>query len=322
MPHDDSSSTADVHFGVGLSDEGGPEAAAAAACLAAQRAIAPAQARGLLICDNFEGEHAAVLTGACSVADASIVHGAVTFSQFSHDGAPADKSVGALAIGGNDVQVTAQAVADIRDREEASGVELGKRLAPAVENAQGSKVLILIGDCHVPRNEQLLQGVQDVLGDTLPIVGCSAKLAPDVCVYHAGELVEGGTIGVLVSGKFRLGLASASVGWRKGTSQQIASSAGAGVTAVMDDLQATPDLILGFNCGGRRGLLLKDDPTRVAGELDEIRRVLPEGVPLLTMYGSGEMGHVHRDEAATAVGFHIMLCAIAAASTDPREHTA
>ena len=303
---------ADVRFGAGISAKTDPAAAAAEACSQAKAAIAPAAVKCLLLCDNFDGQRAEVLKGACTIVPASVVHGVVTHAQFTNAAAPGGKSVAALAIGGEDAQVSAACVPNVRGRELECGAELGGKLKDAVEGAQAGKLLILVGDCHVPKNKPLTQGVQQALGKDLAIIGCSAKTTKDVCVYSGGKQVAQGALAVLISGPFQIGLSAGTVGWNKGTPDQICQSAGQTVDAAVKALGTTPDAIVAFDCGGRRGLLLKGRPSMADGELKAIRKVLAPDVPLLAMYGSGEIGHVDGKTPSEGVGYHIAVCAIAA----------
>jgi len=302
---------ADVRFGAGISAKADPAAAAAEACAHAKAAIAPATAKCVLLCDNFGGQRAAVLKGACSVVPASVVHGVVTYAQFTNAAAPGKKSVAALAIGGKDVQVSTACVPSVRGKELECGAELGGKLKAVVEGARDGKLLILVGDCHVPKNKPLTQGVQQALGKDLAIIGCSAKTTKDVCVYNAGQQVAQGALAVLISGPFQIGLSAGTVGWDKGTPEQICESAGQTVATAVKALGAAPDAIIAFDCGGRRGLLLKGGQDMADGELKAIRKVIAPNVPLIAMYGSGEIGHVDGKTPSEGVGYHIAVCAIA-----------
>ncbi|MBM4084661.1 MAG: hypothetical protein FJ272_07720 [Planctomycetes bacterium] len=294
----------DMAFGVGIQGGADAEKCAQEACLAAQRALGKTPPKAVFLCDNFEGGREAVLRGAAKVFPSQITHGVVTYAQFTQDGAPADKSVAALALGGDDLHVTVECVPQVRDKEEEAGKALGEKFQPPPPGVTGGKLLILVGDCHVPKNQKLVAGVQSVLGKDVPIVGAAAKTTPDVCVYYQGKVVPQGALALLLTGNFRVGLAAASAGWNTGSPDDICRTAKEGLEAALKSLGTKPALVLAFDCGGRLGLISKGGPSYAGGELAQIKPLIG-AAPLLALYGSGEIGHTQPDKPAEGVGFHI-----------------
>ena len=68
-----------------------------------------------------------------------------------------------------------------------------------------------------------------------------------------------------------------------------------------------PKLVLVFDCGGRRGMMLKNK--NFPKELEAMKEVAGSA-PIFGFYGSGEIGQAGCDSPAHGVGYHISACAI------------
>ena len=286
--------------GTGASMSTNAKAAGIEAATQARQALGSTKAKVVLVHHSgalFKGRDQ-VLDGVATVFDRSIVYGCGAYATLTSEGNNAHVAV--LALGG-DVHVdVAVAKTAGKDDDVACGRRIGEALKQAAQTKATGRVLVLFGDCHIPRNHQVVRGVQAVLGNAFPIIGAAAYKST---IFVKGLPVSGSNLGLLLTGDFTCGFSLKKDMTRDG----LVSSARDCLKEAVGDRK--PDLVLVFDCGGRRGEMLKHK--NFDQELAAMKGVVGTA-PLFGFYGSGEMGRTCTAPTAKGVGYHIAACAIVA----------
>ena len=286
-----------VTFGVGSSESKDALAAGTEAAAAAAKGLGDKKAKLVLVFhkDDLAEDSKKVLEGVGSVFDSGIVYGANAYAALTHENN--DGLVAVLALADVDV---AAAVAAVDGDHEGCGVRIGKQLKSACKAAAGGKLLLLFGACHIPKNNDLVKGALSVLGDDLAVIGGAAYKDR---TYAGGEPVEKSNVGLLISGDFRCGF-----GINKDNSEKgLIASAKQTFEQAVGDAGDKVALMLVFDCGGRRGKMLKNGS--FSEELSAMKSVVGD-TPIFGFYGSGEMGRKCCDTPSFGDGYHISATAL------------
>ncbi len=296
-----------VVAGTGHSDSKDPAAAGAEAAGKAKAALGNQKAKVVLVFDSDEigskpADKQKVLDAVAAVFDASIIYGCSAYNSITE--ASNYATVGVVALGG---KVRADAcLAKLEGKDHAGcGKAIGEGIKPAVEKAGGKgKVLILIGDCHVPANDKLVKGVCGVLGEKFPVAGGAAKGG---LTYCKGKVVRKSNLGLLLSGDFQCGFSAKQAPGGTPKPMEVVNATAEAFKQAVGDNRNRVLVALAFDCGGRRGQMGKERPKELAG----MKKVVGKA-PIIGFYGSGETGPASTGAAPRGVGYHIIAVALLA----------
>jgi hypothetical protein len=279
-------------------------AEAASAALAALGATPPRivvvfAARKFLVPELIAG-----VAGSC---DRSIIYGCEGYSpitragNFADQGHAIDHGVAVMALGGSaTVTAVSEPVAPGKDkgRFAASGTRLGARLVrdPAAKGA----VILTFGNQHVGDNQLLVDGLWPALAAPVPVIGVAAG-GDSAKEIVRGEIVAGVNIALLIQGDFLVG-----TGLAGGSAEQTVAKAEEAVrVALTAHAGRSADLTLIFDCGGRRGTLVKN--RQIEAEFAAIAAATGSA-PLFGFYGGGEIGMT--GGKPVGVGHHVAVAAL------------
>jgi len=253
------------------------------------------------------------IEGVASVFPAGIICGGASYGSFTQSGALGSDAVALLGIGGDGIGVkaaieteTGAAGLDMETQEDALSAALaqaGARLTIKLSATANDALLILIADAHSPKNQFVMDGVQSVVGKTLPITGGSVnKNAGQTFVTYRGKMYPDSILGILLSGDLKV----AQTGRKAKTNDAVLTTAKAGSAAALKALDAKPVAALAFDCGGRMGKL-----DNLEDELKAIQESIGKDIPLFGCYNAGEFGPADETDAEPGVacgrGWHIMF---------------
>jgi hypothetical protein len=300
---DDAETLALWHFdpafaGTGLSALTDPFRAGAEAALRARKALGSGEARAVIVFDNLPGDeaaHKALIEGIGWFFDPATVFGCTGFGPITRDGATG--TVGVLALG--EAFTVASACATVAGDHEACGSSLGQALKGDLAKAATGRVVILLGDCHVPANDALVRGFLRGAGANVPTVGGSCP--QNGLVYDKGVPKRSANIALMLTGEFRVGLALQAAH----APDQIAASAREAAARAARTESGGPGLLLVFDCVSRLQAL----GAHAATELEAIRSAVGSA-PLFGFYGSGEIGAETVGAQPRGVGAHVTMCAL------------
>ena len=246
-------------------------------------------------------DQAKALAGVVSIFDAGIVHGCAGYNTITEEGNAGTVSV--LALGGEIGVTPVMAAVENKDLE-ACGKAIGKKLEHPSKIKHSGKVVVLIGDCHVPSNDKVVKGIAGVIGDDIPIVGGAAMGGT---TYFKGKIAgKAKNIGILITGDFLVGCSILNAGPADVHANKVVAAAGQAFKNAVGENLAHTALVFAFDCGGRRGNMGKDRPE----ELKVMQAVVGKKMPLIGFYGSGEMGPKACGQPSAGVGYHISACAL------------
>jgi hypothetical protein len=286
------------------------------AALQLQKEMGQTKPHTVVLAECFEdkGPKKEVLKGVCSVFDKEIVFGFSTYGSFAQQGCLDVDSVGLLGIGGDGIATTVTikrnlGIAGLTMEDDAERIEErlsigGAELAGKLPRTVNDRLLVLMADAHSPKNQFLLDGVQEVMGKDFPITGGSAnKNAGQTFVYFQGKMYTDSAIALLLSGDFKVSLA----GRQAKENTKVISSAADGATEAIKGSEAKPFGVLAFNCAGRKGKL-----DNIADELEAIQGAIGKDLPLFGAYCAGEIGPADAaekssDTLSSGVGWHVMF---------------
>lgn len=238
-----------------------------------------------------------LLKGVASVFDSTIVYGCSGFCPITQDGN--DGTVAVMALSGR-IEVNS-ATADLSGGQIACGKRIGYDLRQAArDNMEKTNLLILLGDCHVPADDQLVNGVKSVLGDCFNIAGAAHPL--DGILYYKGKPALNSNLGLMISGDFTCGFSTKAAS----DSPEVVRTGGEATREALRGANGRADAALVFDCVSRLQMLGADR----SKELQAIRASLGD-TPILGIYGSGEIGPSSNGAPASGVGGHIVICVIA-----------
>lgn len=286
-------------IGVGHSELKGAAEAGEEAAKQAKAAFKGAKANVVLVFDCVGGGAKGKQTMLDAVAqcfDKSIIYGCSAYNaitQVSPSG-----TVGVLALGG--VHADA-ALSNLDGGHEACGKRIGEALKGAAEKTKDhGRLLVLIGDCHYPINQKLVDGVCGVLGEKFPISGGAAK---DGLTYSKGKVYTKSNLGLLISGDFTCRFAIKKAKTTK--PMDVVNAAGDAFRKAIGDRKDKLQMVFAFDCGGRRGQMKDKRPLEVV-QMKEAAG----SAPIFGFYGSGETGRDGNDAPPKGVGYHICAAAI------------
>jgi hypothetical protein len=296
-----------------------PAAAGKAAAEKLIAAMGDVKPKAVLLSECFEDLEykQQLLDGVCSVIPKDIVYGGATYGSFTRDQCTDFDSVCLLGIGGDGISVAPALVTDlgvakltfeeheqlIKERLHAAGA----RLAGQLQRTDKDRLTVLLADAHSPKNQYLVEGVQQVLGAKFPITGGSAnKNAGQAFVYFRGKAYTDSAVALMLSGDFRVSLA----GRKAMDNDQVIATARAAASQAMAGLKGRPLAVLAFNCAGRRGKL-----RRAEDELTAIQSALEKDLTLFGCYCAGEIGPLDVTDKDPNVlsggaGWHVMFTVI------------
>jgi len=297
-----------------------PAAAGKAAAESLKKAMGDVAPKAVILSECFEDREfkEKLLGGVCSVLPDEVVMGGATYGSFTQEGCTDFDAVCLLGIGGEGIGVSARLVTEmgtakltfeqdqdlIRKKLHAAGNQLASKL----RRTDKDRVLLLIADAHAPKNQYLVEGVQQVLGKQFPITGgCANKNAGQTFVYFRGKMHEDAAVAVMLSGDFQVALS----GRQANEEQKVIASANEGAAAALRAVKGSPVCTLAFNCAGRRSKLQNYEE-----ELAAMQKALGKELPLFGCYCAGEIGPVDNpDEPSDALsggsGWHVMFTVIA-----------
>lgn len=296
-----------------------PAAAGKAAAEKLKAAMGETPLKAVIVSECFEDAEnkQALLGGICSVIPPEIVFGQATYGSFTQAGCGGFDTVCLLGIGGEGIGVAGALVrdlgvskltfetheAEIKQRLHAAGAKLAGKLP----RAGGDRLALLLADAHSPKNQSLVEGVQQTLGGEFPITGGSAnKNAGQTFVYFQGRALTDSAVALMLSGDFRVVLA----GRKAMDNDQVIATAREAAAQTLAASAGKPQAVLAFNCAGRRGKL-----KRPADELEAIQTALGKELPLFGCYCAGEVGPLDASEKKANVlsggsGWHVMFTVI------------
>ncbi len=290
-----------VQVGTGYSVEEDAQKAGAEAAKKAKAALGDQKAKVVIVFGLSKLDHAKMLEGVNSVFDPSVVYGCSAYNAITEEGN--NGSVGVLALAGM-IKVTT-AIADVKDKDfEGCGKKIGEALKEAAQVKDTGKLLIAIGDCHVPADDKVVKGICGVLGEKFPVIGGAAT---DGIVYCKGKVVgKAKNLGILITGEFTIGCSTLNEGPPDVHKNKVVAAAGQAFKNAVGDDKDKVVMMFAFDCGGRRTNMGKDRPD----ELKVMQAVVGKRMPIIGFYGSGEIGPKDNDSAPKGVGFHISACAL------------
>jgi hypothetical protein len=297
-------------------EDGDPLAAGKAAAESLEKAMGGVALKAVIVSECFEDQEnkEKVLAGICSVVGADVVFGGATYGSFTQLGCAGFDSVCLLGIGGDGIGVSAGLVtemgtakltvaehqAELIERLHAAGKTLGEKL----HRTTLDRLLILVPDAHSPKNQYLVEGVQQVFGPQFPITGGSAnKNAGQTFVYYRGKSYQDSAVALMLSGNFQVSMS----GRMAKDKEAVIRTAAEGAAEALSKASGTPVAVLAYNCAGRRGKL-----DNVAEELQAMQKSLGTTVPLFGCYNAGEIGPVDASEKTSDAlcggsGWHVMF---------------
>jgi len=294
-----------VSAGTGYSELQDAEKAGVEAAKQAKKALGKVKPKLVLafaIPNKFD--QAKAVAGVASVFDAKIVHGCSSYNAITESGNAG--TIAVLALGG-DICVT-PVLADLekKDKEgyKACGTKIGEGLKKACGAKASGKVVVLIGDCHVPQNDNVVKGITGVIGEKIPVVGAAAMGGT---TYYQGKVVgKSKNLGILITGNFAVGCSILKEGPADVHANKVVAAAGQAFKDAVGKNKGHTALVFAFDCGGRRGKMGKNRPE----ELKVMKAVVGKKIPIFGFYGSGEMGTDACGKPSRGVGWHISACAL------------
>lgn len=293
-------SVAAIQVGLGSSNLPTARRAGHQAASQAKSALGQADVKLVLVFDNVADDAASkreLMAGVGQVFPKERIFGCSAYSTLTTAGN--SDAVGVLALGG-DVKVAA-ASTDLNGGQESSGKAIGTMLAEHLNPSDPGRLLILLGACTVPRNKELLRGVQSVFGQDLPIVGGAASRGQ--YVYAGGYVLRESNLGILLTGEFELAFAGGTAPSR--TADEVIEVGGRIAEQALKRVKDRTVLALVCNCAGR----FMEMDGRHAEEFQGISNAAA-GAPLFGFYSNGEIGHLDNESCSQGVGHHIMIAAI------------
>jgi hypothetical protein len=282
-------------------------------------AMGPTQLKAVIVSECYEDRDnkSALLKSLCAVLPKDIVFGAATYGSFTQAGCTDYDAVGLLGLGGDGLQVDAQLVTamgtaklTVDTDKEAIAERLhkaGAALATGVKKTDRDRLLVLLADAHSPKNQYLVEGLQQVLGKDFPITGgCANKNAGQTFVYYQGEIHDDSAVALMLSGDFAITI----TGKQANVNDLVISTARDGASDAIKKATGKPVAVLAFNCAGRRSKLKKYED-----ELQAMQDVLGKNLVLFGCYCAGEMGPIDdvtlRDKAPYGgSGWHVMFTVV------------
>jgi hypothetical protein len=296
-----------------------PAAAGRAAATKLREEMGDTELKAVIVSECFEDRELKepLLTGICSVIDKDMVFGSATYGSFTQDGCTDFDSVCLLGFGGDGIGVSAALVqqmgtaklafdeheAEIKARLHAAGARLSKNLP----KTDLDRLVVVIPDAHSPKNQYLVEGMQQVLGKRFPMTGGSAnKNAGQTFVYFRGRMFQDSAVALMLSGNFQLTMA----GRLAKDKDAVIRTAEDGAREAMEKMDKQPIAVLAYNCAGRRSKLIE-----MQEELDAIQNAIGKRVPLFGCYNAGEIGPLdptekQPDALCGGSGWHVIFTVI------------
>jgi len=299
-----------------VDEDENPAAAGKAAAAALKKAMGSTPLKAVLVSECFEDQEnkQKLLRAVTAELPEQIVFGESTYGSFVQAGPAGADSVCLLGIGGDGIGITAALVTDLgtskllveTDRE-AIQKRLnvaGGKLAQKIPKTDRDRLLVLLADAHSPKNQFLVEGLQQVVGKRFPITGgCANKNSGQTFVYFGGRMHADSALALMLSGDFHVSLAGRQA---KDNDGVIATAEQAAATA-LGGLQGKPLGALAFDCAGRKGKL-----KRLSDELQAVQRALGKDLTVFGCYCAGEIGPLDipdkpADTLSGGGGWHVMF---------------
>jgi hypothetical protein len=296
-----------------------PAAAGKAAAESLKSRMAGLPLRAVLVSECFEDREnkEKLFEALAAVLPKEILLGEATYGSFTRSGCSDADSVCLLGIGGDGISVSAALVTALgtskltfensRDEIEKRLHAAGRALAEKLRRTPQDRLVILLADAHAPKNQPLVEGIQQVVRKQFPITGGSAnKNAGQTFVCFGGKLYDDSAVAVMLSGDFNLAMA----GRQAKENEKVISTARDSAAAALAGIKGKPIAAVAFNCAGRKGKL-----KNIEDELAAIQQATGKQLPLFGCYCAGEMGPVDTldkkpDALSGGAGWHIMFTVI------------
>ncbi len=299
--------------------QGDPAACGQRAARALKEAFGSVPLKAVIVSECFEDREnkEKLLAGLRSELPAQRIFGGATYGSFTHEGCTDFDAVCLLGIGGAQLSLSAALVTDMGTAklsydEQADLVRrrlhaAGRKLAEQLERTDRDRLLILVADAHSPKNQHLVEGVQQVFGKSFPITGgCVNKNAGQSFVYYGGKMYADSAVALLLGGPFQVALA----GRQANRQAAVIETARQAAAEACKAARGQPLAVLAFNCAGRRGKL-----DRYEDELEAMQQVIRDNWPLFGCYCAGEIGPIddptwQSDARCGGSGWHVMFTVI------------
>jgi hypothetical protein len=254
-----------------------------------------------------------VAKGVASVFGKDKVIGLSSYGFYTRHGVQDREAVALLALGGDGISVRTAFVPklnstglNLENDEPALKAALGaagRKLAEQLPVNDGSRLMIVLADTHSPKNQLLLDGIQEIVGMQFPITGGSVnKNAGMNWIHWRGGLYADAAVALMIDGN----MAIVQNGAQAKDNQAVLETAEK-VASVM--VNVDPMLFLAFDCAGRKGKLddINDEQRAIINGVD---KNLPQGThkpEIFGMWCAGEFG-CPEDSFRKPVGrgWHIM----------------
>ncbi|MEI8235375.1 MAG: FIST C-terminal domain-containing protein [Verrucomicrobiota bacterium] len=297
--------------GIGQSGSEDAKVAGKEAAAEAKTALGSAAPKIVLVFAAHSQLTPQLVEGVAEIFDKALIYGCEGYSSLTSKGNFAERGtaipagISVMAIGG-DVAFTAASAAVRNPAENAeiarvfheNGKALGAALKEAWSAAPAGRLIITFGNQHIGSNQPLVDGVAEVLGTDVKMVGAAAGTGGAKEIVR-GEIVTRTNIAILMTGHFKVNTAAAN-----GEAVQTADAAFKTVLGNGGDKAA---LIFVFDCGGRRGNMVN------AGTLVQEWQAMKTNagtIPFFGFYGGGEIGHKTLEAPCQGVGGHIATAAV------------
>lgn len=299
-----------LKVGTGVSENQDAKGAGSEAAAQAKQAFGAGTPKIVIVFGARSQVRPELVEGVAQHFDKTLIYGCEGYSpvtqagNFAGRGHSIPHGVAVMALGG---EVTVTAVSEpVHPSAEkvAAFVSCGEKLGAALKEALGAakqkKIVLTFGNQHVGDNQPFMEGFYKGAGAIFPVVGAAAGGQGSKQIVK-GDVVAGVNIAVLLAGEFKLGVGLA------GGNDDLAGKATEAFTRATKEHGTKPAVAFVFDCGGRRGNMLKQNV--LAAEYQNMKSVVPEA-PLFGFYGGGEIGTEALDKPSKGVGFHIAVATL------------
>ncbi len=257
------------------------------------------------------------IAGVATLFPRELIFGGAVYGMYTQTGALSANGIALLALAGDGLQVQSAltgsmgaAGLSLETQQEAVVNALnagGADLASKIEGVSQSALMIVMADAHSPKNQYLIDGIQQVAGRQVPITGGSINKNDGLTwIYYRGALYKDAAFALALKGDFRV----AQSGRQAKSNDAVIATAREGSAAAVNSLGTQPFALLAYDCAGRMGKVDNLDD-----ELNAIKGSIAAGVPIFGCYCAGEFGPAdstleQSDGASTGRGWHVMFTAL------------